>query len=86
MRDRGDGLGPAIRRARLRLNLTQLELAERLGTSAANVSRWETGKAMPLLSWLGPLCRALEVEPSYFVDPPADVPRETPGGPPSTPD
>jgi transcriptional regulator with XRE-family HTH domain len=39
--------------------MTQRELAERLGTSPANVSRWETGRAMPGLDRLGALCEAL---------------------------
>lgn len=59
-------MGAAIREARLARNMSQRELAERLGTSPANVSRWETGAAMPGLDRLGPLCDALEVPAEYF--------------------
>jgi transcriptional regulator with XRE-family HTH domain len=67
-------VGAAIRKARLDRNMTQRELAERLATSRVNVSRWETGRAMPGLDRLGPLCDALEVPSDYFARP-----REDPG-------
>jgi transcriptional regulator with XRE-family HTH domain len=59
-------VGTAIREARVARNLTQRELAERLGTSPANVSRWETGRAMPGLDRLPTLCDALGVPAEYF--------------------
>jgi transcriptional regulator with XRE-family HTH domain len=62
-------VGTAIREARLARNMTQRELAERLGTSPANVSRWETGAAMPGLDRLGALCEALDVPAEYFTRP-----------------
>lgn len=61
-------VGIAIRQARLTRNLTQRELAERCGTAPANVSRWESGRAMPGLDRLPDLCEALDVQPSYFMD------------------
>ena len=43
-RRRGEAMtGEALRRLRRRLGLTQLQLAERLGTRANTVYRWEAG-------------------------------------------
>lgn len=39
--------GEEIRAARLRLGLTQYELAQRLGCRPETVARWETGKGLP---------------------------------------
>lgn len=39
--------GDEIRDMRLRLGLTQQQLAERVGTVVATIHRWETGKANP---------------------------------------
>ena len=38
---------PRIREARLRMNLTQTELAELLGVSMRSVQEWERGNALP---------------------------------------
>jgi transcriptional regulator with XRE-family HTH domain len=59
-------LGGAIRGAREARNLSQRQLAERIGTSRENVGRWERGAAMPGLDRLGPLCDALDVPADYF--------------------
>jgi len=39
--------GPVLRAARERAGVTQLDIAERAGSSTATVSRLETGKALP---------------------------------------
>lgn len=39
--------GQVVRRARLRSGLTQEQLAQRVGTTASAVSRWEHAKAEP---------------------------------------
>lgn len=66
MDERRAALGRALRRARVWRNLTQDDLAVRIGTSGRTISRWETGAAVPSLLDLGPLCTALDVPPDYF--------------------
>ena len=39
--------GPVLRAIRANLDLTQVQLAERLGVSFATVKRWEGGGVMP---------------------------------------
>ena len=40
-------------------NMTQEQLAEKIGVSAKVVSKWETGRSLPDTSFLLPLCDAL---------------------------
>jgi type I restriction enzyme M protein len=54
-----EGLGPAIRRARLREGLTQADVAEEVGVSQAQVSTWETGRHKPSDEQLARLKRLL---------------------------
>jgi transcriptional regulator with XRE-family HTH domain len=42
-----DYAAPVLRAARVEANLSQIEIAERAGVSAATISRMETGKAWP---------------------------------------
>ncbi len=51
--------GEFIARERRALSLTQAELADKLHISAKTVSRWETGKGMPDVSLMMPLCDEL---------------------------
>ncbi len=51
----------AIRQLRERQNLSQAELADRIGVSSKTVSKWETAKGLPDISLLQPLARALNV-------------------------
>lgn len=53
--------GKFIAQVRKEKNLTQKELADRLGISDKTVSKWETGNGMPDVSLLQPLCRELSV-------------------------
>lgn len=41
-----------IKKYRLSINLTQVQLARRLGVTQSSVAMWETGKAMPRASML----------------------------------
>ena len=52
-------IGEKIRDFRKIKNLTQEELAEKLGVSAQAVSKWETGVSAPDISLILPLCNAL---------------------------
>ena len=52
-------IGESIRYHRKRLNLTQAELAERVGVTAQAVSKWENDTGMPDITMAVPLARAL---------------------------
>ena len=53
--------GTTIKTLREGRNLTQAELAERIGVSSKTVSKWETGKGLPDISLLQPLALALGI-------------------------
>ena len=53
--------GSVIRRLRETKNLTQTQLAEKIGISSKAVSKWETGKGLPDISLIEPLSSALGV-------------------------
>lgn len=53
--------GKLIALKRKQKNLTQEQLAEKLGLSNKTVSKWETGKCMPDYSIVKSLCKELEV-------------------------
>ena len=50
-----------IRQLREKRNLTQAELAERIGVSSKTISKWETAKGLPDVSLLQPLAQALNI-------------------------
>ena len=50
-----------IRQLREQQNLTQAELAERIGVSSKTVSKWETAKGLPDIFLLQPLAQALNI-------------------------
>lgn len=54
-------IGEFIKAQRALKNLTQKQLAEKLGVTDKAVSRWETGKGIPDVSLLIPLSEVLEV-------------------------
>ncbi|NLN47425.1 MAG: helix-turn-helix transcriptional regulator [Clostridiaceae bacterium] len=53
--------GKAIAELRKQKNMTQMELADRMGVSYQAVSNWERGNSMPDISKLEDLSRALDV-------------------------
>jgi len=53
--------GRFIAERRKGLGLTQAQLAERIGVGDKAVSKWETGKGLPEISALLPLCAALGI-------------------------
>ena len=50
-----------IQQTRKEKGMTQKELADMLGISDKTISKWETGKGMPDMDFLMPLCNALEI-------------------------
>ena len=51
----------AIRQMRESRDLTQADLAERIGVSSKTVSKWETAKGLPDVSLIQPLAQALGI-------------------------
>lgn len=54
-------IGKFISQCRKEKKLTQNQLAEKLGITDKAVSKWETGKSMPDISLLIPLCEILDI-------------------------
>ncbi len=54
-------IGNFITKKRKEQNLTQEQLAERLGVSNKTISKWETGKCMPDYSIVELLCKELNI-------------------------
>ena len=50
-----------IRQLRETRNLTQQELAQKIGVSSKTISKWETAKGLPDVSLLQPLAQALNI-------------------------
>ena len=53
--------GTTIKQLRESRNMTQAELAERIGISSKTISKWETAKGLPDISLLQPLAQALGI-------------------------
>ena len=51
--------GATIKEIREHCNMTQIELAEKIGVSSKTISKWETGKGLPDISLIQPLAQAL---------------------------
>ena len=60
--------GKFIAKKRKEQNLTQEQLAERLGVSNKTISKWETGKCMPDYAVVKSLCEELKVSVSELMD------------------
>ena len=54
-------IGNFIAKCRKEKNITQSELAEKLGVTDRSISNWENGKNMPDLSLFKPLCKELDI-------------------------
>lgn len=61
-------IGNFIEKKRKEQNLTQAQLAEKLGVSNKTVSKWENGKCMPDYGVIQPLCTQLGVTVSELMD------------------
>jgi transcriptional regulator with XRE-family HTH domain len=60
--------GKTLAKIRSERQLTQEELARRLGVSVTTVSRWERGAMVPSILVLEPLCRTLGVRCDTWID------------------
>ena len=61
-------IGSYIAQKRRAQNLTQEQLAEKLGVSNKTISKWEDGKCMPDYSIIQKLCTELHVTLSELMD------------------
>ena len=61
-------IGSYIAQKRRAKNLTQEQLAEKLGVSNKTISKWENGKCMPDYSIIQKLCDALGVTLPELMD------------------
>ena len=68
--------GVALNRARHELGLTQVELAEKLGTTDRSISDLERGKTNPKLDTVAHFARSLEISVDALIGvvPKGDVP------------
>lgn len=60
--------GKFISQKRKEKNLTQEQLAEKLGVSNKTISKWETGKCMPDYGVVKSLCEELEMTVAELMD------------------
>ena len=51
-----------IATTRTKIGLTQKELADKIGVSDKTISKWETGKSLPDISYYESLCNALNIK------------------------
>lgn len=54
-------IGEIIRKYRKEKNMTQEEMANRIGVTAPAVNKWENGNSMPDITLLAPIARLLEI-------------------------
>ena len=62
-----DGFGTKLRIARKRANLTQRELAERIGARHNSISQWESGINRPSQDIIKALCNELNVTADFLL-------------------
>ena len=60
--------GKFISLKRKQKNMTQEQLAQKLGVSNKTISKWETGKSMPDYSIIKSLCEELEITIAELMD------------------
>ena len=61
-------LGKKIKLARVELDLTQTQLARKIGAKQKSISRYEAGKSVPKVETLTKLARALKKPVADFLD------------------
>lgn len=73
-------IGKRIKEQRRKLNLTQADLAEKLGVVKGTVSAWETGNRRPSFEMMNDMCELFQVSLGYLAgssDDAAPVPTPT---------
>lgn len=60
-------IGKIIRKYRKEKNLTQEEMAGRLGVTAPAVNKWENGNSFPDITLLAPIARLLDITPDTLL-------------------
>ncbi len=63
-----EALGKKIRLARVEMDLTQTQLAQKIGGKQKSISRYETGASVPSLETLLKLARVLRKPPAHFLE------------------
>lgn len=58
-----------IQEVRTQRNLTQRQLAAKLGVTQGSVNKWENGHCMPSLPMFCELCKALKCTPNDLLKP-----------------
>lgn len=61
-------IGEKIKNARESADLTQKELAERLGVTQKDVSRWENNKITPNIETFAKICKALDASADELLE------------------
>jgi len=61
-------LGKKITLARIELDLTQTQLAEKIKTKQKSISGYETGASLPSIRTLIKIAKVLRKPPGYFLD------------------
>lgn len=60
-------IGEVIRTYRKNRNMTQEEMARRLGVTAPAVNKWENNVSLPDITLLAPIARVLETTPDTLL-------------------
>lgn len=61
-------LGKKIKIARIELDLTQTDLAKKIGAKQKSISRYENGISLPSIETLVKIAKALKKPTSYFLE------------------
>jgi tetratricopeptide (TPR) repeat protein/transcriptional regulator with XRE-family HTH domain len=69
--------GQRLRQERERLHWSQEQLAEKIGTTALSINRWEHDKAVPRLFYQAELCRVFNIRAQDLFDDDQDTQEET---------
>lgn len=61
-------IGKKIKIARIELDLTQADLAEKIGAKQKSISRYETGLSMPSIETLVKILKILKKPAGHFLE------------------